>query len=80
MGISQSKSSRHLRYLQQAGLLEDRREAVWVYYRVNRKPSSLQKAIFKAVETLFESDTIKTAEAQFEKWLNSKSCGKARAK
>ena len=80
MGISQSKSSRHLRYLQQAGLLEDRREAVWVYYRVNPKPSALQKAALKAVETLFESEPIKTAEVQFEKWTKSKNCGKARAR
>lgn len=80
MGISQSKSSRHLRYLQQAGLLEDRREAVWVYYRVNPKPTVLQKAVFKAVETLFDSESIRVADVQFEKWAKAKACGKARTK
>ena len=78
MGISQSKASRHLRYLQQAGLLEDRREAVWVYYRINRKPSVLHKAVIKAVETLFDSEQIKGAEIQLGKWLKNKSCGVAR--
>jgi hypothetical protein len=32
--MSQSKASRHLRYLRNAGLVEDRREGLWIYYRV----------------------------------------------
>jgi ArsR family transcriptional regulator, arsenate/arsenite/antimonite-responsive transcriptional repressor len=32
--ITQSKASRHLRYLRNAGLLHDRREGVWMYYRL----------------------------------------------
>ncbi len=32
--ITQSKASRHLRYLLNAGLLEDRREGVWMHYRL----------------------------------------------
>jgi ArsR family transcriptional regulator len=34
LGITQSKASRHLRALVNAGLLADRREASWVYFRV----------------------------------------------
>ncbi len=34
LGITQSKASRHLRYLANAGLLADRREGLWVYYRL----------------------------------------------
>jgi len=34
LGITQSKASRHLRYLVHAGVLEDRRAGLWVYYRV----------------------------------------------
>ncbi|MGK5088831.1 metalloregulator ArsR/SmtB family transcription factor [Bdellovibrionota bacterium FG-2] len=75
MRISQSKASRHLRYLQRAGLLEDRREAVWVYYRVNRKPSLFQKAVLKTIEALFSSAPIKEAQVQLEKWLKGKRCG-----
>src|SRR5665254_8576 len=33
LGITQSKASRHLRYLLNAGLVTDRRDAVWVHYR-----------------------------------------------
>src|SRR5665254_14431 len=32
LGITQSKASRHLRYLLNAGLVTDRRDAVWVHY------------------------------------------------
>lgn len=32
--MSQSKASRHLRYLRNAGLVEDRRDGLWIYYRV----------------------------------------------
>jgi len=34
IGASQSKTSRHLRYLLHAGLVQDRRVGVWVHYRV----------------------------------------------
>lgn len=36
LGISQSKASRHLAYLKNAGLVEDRREGVWIYYTLDR--------------------------------------------
>jgi len=32
--ISQPKASRHLAYLRRAGLVETRREGLWVYYRL----------------------------------------------
>jgi ArsR family transcriptional regulator, arsenate/arsenite/antimonite-responsive transcriptional repressor len=34
LGVTQSKASRHMRYLRDAGVLEDRREGVTVYYGV----------------------------------------------
>ena len=49
--ISQSKASRHLRFLYVAGLLKDRREAVWVHYRV---ADELDVARTKIVEALRE--------------------------
>lgn len=33
LGLSQPKISRHLRLLKDAGLLQDRRQGQWVYYR-----------------------------------------------
>jgi len=34
LAISQSKASRHLQTLKQAAMVDDRRDATWVYYRV----------------------------------------------
>ena len=36
--ISQSKASRHLRYLKNAGLIDDRRDGLWIHYRVADSP------------------------------------------
>ena len=36
LGISQSRASRHLAYLKNAGLVEDRREGVWIYYTLDK--------------------------------------------
>jgi len=47
--ITQSKASRHLRYLLNAGLLEDRREGVWMYYRVADDLSPANRAILATV-------------------------------
>ena len=35
LGETQSKISRHLRYLYHAGLVEDRREGLWMHYRIS---------------------------------------------
>jgi ArsR family transcriptional regulator len=37
LGLSQPHISRHLAQLREAGLVSDRREGVWVYYRINRE-------------------------------------------
>ena len=34
LGITHSKASRHLRYLFNVGLVSDRREGAWMYYRL----------------------------------------------
>ncbi|MBM4285196.1 MAG: metalloregulator ArsR/SmtB family transcription factor [Deltaproteobacteria bacterium] len=40
LGITQSKASRHLRYLSNLGVLSDRREGVWMNYRLSVAPGS----------------------------------------
>lgn len=35
LGLSQPKVSRHLAMLRAAGLLDDRRQGLWVYYRLH---------------------------------------------
>jgi ArsR family transcriptional regulator len=39
LGLSQPHVSRHLAVLRAAGVVEDRRERRWVYYRLARQPS-----------------------------------------
>ena len=49
LGISQSKSSRHLRYLSNAGLVEGRREGIWVHYRIGDDLSPALRAVTESV-------------------------------
>ena len=37
LGITQSKASRHLRYLYHLGLVSDRREGLWMYYSLSAR-------------------------------------------
>jgi len=47
--ITQSKASRHLRHLVDAGLLDDRREAVWVYFRISAEPGPAQALVLEVL-------------------------------
>jgi len=49
LGITQSKASRHLRCLVSAGLLDDRREAMWVYFRLKDAPEAAQASVLEAL-------------------------------
>lgn len=53
LGQTQSKISRHLRYLYNAGLLKDRRGGLWMHYRISPDLTPEQRvvvaALFKAV-------------------------------
>lgn len=37
LDLPQSTVSRHLSYLRNAGLVDDRRHGVWMYYKINRE-------------------------------------------
>jgi len=50
--ISQSKASRHLRYLLNAGLLEDHRDGLWVYYRLADPDSETDRQFLDGVRIL----------------------------
>jgi ArsR family transcriptional regulator len=40
LDISQTRASRNLRILENAGFLESRRDGVWIYYRLTDKPGN----------------------------------------
>jgi ArsR family transcriptional regulator, arsenate/arsenite/antimonite-responsive transcriptional repressor len=47
--ISQPKASRHLAYLRRAGLVETRRDGLWIHYRLAQFPDPVIEAIAGAV-------------------------------
>ena len=72
--IGQSKASRHLRYLLHAGLLEDRREAVWVYYRVSQQLSADIPSLVKILADVLPTDAVKALDKRLAKWSKVKAC------
>ncbi len=47
LGQSQPKVSRHLAHLRTAGLLQDRRQGQWVYYRLHPELPGWVNAVFQ---------------------------------
>ena len=57
--IPQSRASRHLAYLRRAGLVETRREGLWVHYRMGKLADPVLAAIGDAVRhALTHIDTV----------------------
>jgi ArsR family transcriptional regulator len=52
LGVTQSKASRHLRHLVNAGLLQDRREAVWVHFRIAEGPGRIEAAVLSSLREM----------------------------
>jgi len=46
LGLPQSTVSRHLSYLRNSGWLQDRREGVWMYYRIDDEMNELAGSLF----------------------------------
>jgi ArsR family transcriptional regulator len=72
LGITQSKASRHLRYLLHAGLVEDRRTGLWVHYRVADAPSPDARAAMLSLRTLLGDERMHELEARLARWLKRK--------
>jgi ArsR family transcriptional regulator len=72
LGISQSKASRHLRTLYHAGLLDDRRAGLWVYYRIAPGLDAERKNLLAAVRRIFDKRDLSELEARMNAWLARK--------
>lgn len=72
LGISQSKASRHLRYLLHAGLVRDRREGLWVHYRVPDDLSAERGRIVAALRELVRGPRSEAALAGLRAWWERK--------
>ena len=74
LGITQSKASRHLRYLYNLGLVSDRRDGVWMYYRLALTPGSVQeKQLQLLAEMLAAVPQAQTLKEKLRQRLRAKS-------
>lgn len=66
LGSTQSKTSRHLRYLLHAGLVSDRRVGAWVHYRVAGGQDGPHKQILTFLKRLLSPDQVAEVEARLQ--------------
>ena len=52
LSITQSKASRHLRYLYHLGWVTDRRDGLWMNYRLAVTPNSPREKLLKLLEEM----------------------------
>ena len=52
--LSQSKVSRHMAYLKHSGLVNDRREGVWIYYSLKEPQSKIHEYQIRCIRDCFE--------------------------
>jgi ArsR family transcriptional regulator len=52
LGITQSKASRHLRYLYHLGWVTDRRDGLWMNYRLTVTPGSPREKLLNLLEEM----------------------------
>jgi ArsR family transcriptional regulator, arsenate/arsenite/antimonite-responsive transcriptional repressor len=71
LGVTQTKASRHLSYLKNAGLVSDRKHAQWVYYSIVKddKYKFLNSLVF---EDLRKLEQFKSDLARLQDWLKRK--------
>ena len=77
LAITQSKASRHLRYLVNAGLVDDRREAVWVYFRITETPDLDKEQMLRMLPGLLEANMPKGLLERLDAWQEQKRSGAA---
>ena len=70
--ISQSKASRHLRHLVNAGLLEDRRDAIWVYFRLADQPDRAQARVIQMLPSVLTERMPAELYERLEEWSQQK--------
>jgi ArsR family transcriptional regulator len=77
LGITQSKASRHLRYLYHLGWVADRRAGVWMNYRLSVAPGSPEEKQLKLLADILQASPEAVALRQhLEQWLAAKGQGR----
>jgi ArsR family transcriptional regulator len=72
LGQTQSKISRHLRYLYNSGLVQDRREGLWMHYRVSTDLRPEQAIILASLSDAVGEGQKQELREALEHWLANK--------
>jgi ArsR family transcriptional regulator len=75
LAVTQSKASRHLRYLVNAGLLEDRRAGTWVYFRIAGQPGPVQTAVLGSLRAYLPRQVPRELVSALKAWRSCKPAG-----
>lgn len=70
--LTQSKASRHLRYLYNAGLVEDRREGLWMHYRLSSHMTPQKLALVDAFAQAVGPEKRAQLQERLTQWLEGK--------
>ena len=77
LGITQSKASRHLRYLYHLGWVNDRRDGVWMNYRLSVVPGSPEdKQLQLLADILGSRPEAQALRDRLDQWRAAKGQGK----
>jgi ArsR family transcriptional regulator, arsenate/arsenite/antimonite-responsive transcriptional repressor len=80
LGVTQSKASRHLRYLRDAGVLVDRRDGVTVYYGLPSAQAPEVSAILMLLRGLLSAEAVPDAAPLLVQLRSARSNGDAKAR
>jgi ArsR family transcriptional regulator len=69
LGQTQSKVSRHLRYLYNSGLVQDRREGLWMHYRLSAELKPEQTRIITALSDAVGEEQKQELRLLLERWF-----------
>lgn len=77
LGETQSKISRHLRYLYHAGLVEDRCEGLWMHYRISRHLAPQQRIVLAALSEAVGEELKRELRNALDRWFAKKAAALA---
>jgi ArsR family transcriptional regulator, arsenate/arsenite/antimonite-responsive transcriptional repressor len=72
LGITQSRSSRHLRYLLHAGLVTTKRVGPWSHYRINTKPDADRAVVLETLRATLLGKRDKQLKKRLTVWARQK--------
>ena len=68
LDLSQSKVSRHLRYLLNSGILACRRQNKWVYYSLDKDMNENIKSMLKPFKKIIKQDSWNDLRIKYNAW------------